>query len=128
MLKVISRLLSCFPNSSINENFEFIAHKKANEYFSLRDCYEEIDVKCKVLEWLSRGAFKTEPFSSDCKNKEFHDFMRNGINKFLGTSFTEEEMEQIYTYLGNRCNHVRTLKFIEYGYDLSVLKKVGELQ
>lgn len=31
-------------------------------------------------------------------------------------------MEKIYTYLGNACNHKKTLKFIESGYDMSILK------
>ena len=48
--------------------------------------------------------------------------MLSGINQFLGTDFTEKDMEQIYTYLGNRCNHAKTLKFITSGYDMSVLK------
>lgn len=26
------------------------------------------------------------------------------------------------TYFGNRCNHAKTLKFMESGYDMSVLK------
>ena len=35
----------------------------------------------------------------------------------------EDDMEIIYTYLGNRCNHERTVKFIKSGYDMSVIKE-----
>ena len=88
----------------------------------MEDCENEFDVKCKVLEWLSRGAYKTCPFNSNLKNERFHNFMLNGINDFLGTDFTENDIEEIYTYLGNRCNHEKTVKFINSGYDMSVLK------
>lgn len=122
MKKVIEKLIFCFPGSFVNGSNEFIAHRKANEYFRLDNCNDELDVKCKVLEWFSRGAYKTEPYSTNCKNEEFHEFMLTGINEFLGTDFTEEDMEQIYTYLGNACNHQKTIRFIESGYDMAILK------
>ena len=51
---------------------------------------------------------------------------RFGINEFLGTDFDSEDMEEIYTYLGNACNHKRTVQFIESGYEVSALKQMGE--
>lgn len=120
---VLTRLYLAFPGSKINRNGEFIAHVPANAYFILRDCENETDVKCKVLEWLSRAAYKSEPFQSDVKNMRLHDTMLEGINVFLGTNFSFEDMETIYTYLGNRCNHPRTLRFIESGYDVSMLEE-----
>lgn len=119
---LIQRLMNCFPNSFINHNGEFIAHRKANVYFILKDCRNELDVKCKVLEWLSRAAHKTCPYGSDRKNKEFQKFMLNGVNQFLGTLFSEGDMEEIYTYLGNACNHQKTVAFVLSGYDMSILK------
>ena len=117
---VTKKLARAFHGSFINTALEFIAHKEANEYFRLEDCENEFDVKCKVLEWLSRGAHKTCPFNSNIKNERFHNFMLNGINDFLGTDFTEDDIEIIYTYLGNRCNHERTVKFVNSGYDMSI--------
>lgn len=117
-----SKLMNCFPNSVINHNAEFITHIRSNTYFSLKDCENETDVKCKVLEWLSRPAHKTEPYNTKRSNDKFHRFILSGVNQFLETDFSEEDMEQIYTYLGNACNHTKTLKFIESGYDMSVLK------
>lgn len=113
--------MNSFPGSMINQYGEFIAHDKANEYFILRNCETELDVKCKVLEWFSGGAYKTEPYRRADKNIEFHKFMRDGINQFLGTDFTEDDMEIIYTYLGNCCNHEKTIRFIESGYDMQAL-------
>lgn len=120
--ELITRLMNCFPHSIINQNGEFIAHVKSNTYFVLRDCKTELDVKCKVLECLSRSAYKTEPYRDKDKNKEFHEFMRSGINRFLGVHFSESDMETIYTYLGNACNHKKTIKFVESGYDMGILE------
>ena len=114
--------MNCFPNSFINHNGEFIAEKKSNTYFRLEDCKTELDVKCKVLEWISRPAYKGQPYESEKKNKEFREFMLNGINRFLGTDFSQDDMEQIYTYLGNRVNHERTVAFVESGYDMNLFK------
>lgn len=119
---VTKKLARAFPNSFINTALEFIAHKEANEYFRLEDCNNEFDVKCKVLEWLSRGAYKTCPFNSNLKNERFHNFMLNGINDFLGTDFTEDDMEIIYQKLGNCVSHSLTKEFVNSGYDMAVLK------
>lgn len=117
------KLIACFPKSFINPSGEFIAHKKSNTYFLLENCKTEFDVKCKVLEWFSRVAYKTETYRTSKKNDEFHKFMLDGINKFLETSFDESDMELIYTYLGNACNHKKTVAFIESGYDMRILKE-----
>ena len=123
---ITKKLNRAFPRSFINSALEFIAHKEANEYFRLEDCETEFDVKCKVLEWLSRGAYKTCPFNSNLKNERFHNFMLNGINDYLGTDFTEDDMETIYTYLGNRVNHALTVEFVNSGYNMAVLTKRSE--
>ena len=118
---ITKRLSAAFPKSFINCALEFIAHRTANEYFRLEDCETELDVQCKVLEWLSRGAYKTEPFATDRKNKEFHAFMLCGINTFLGTDFTEDDIAVIYQELGNRVRHSLTVEFVNSGFDMSVL-------
>lgn len=118
---MVVKLAKAFPGGFLNGQGEFIAHKKANEYFLMADCETELDVKCKVLEWLSRGAYKSHPFRRAIDNEELHDFMRDGINRFLGTQFSTEDIEQIYQYLGNRVNHEKTVKFVKSGYDMEGL-------
>lgn len=120
-LNAAMKLMDCFPGSFINHNGEFIAHRVANEYFSFATCEDETDVKCKVLEWLSRAASKGEPFKSDRANERFQQSMLDGINKYLGTNFSHDDIDEVYSYLGNRCNHARTLKFIESGYRVDLL-------
>ena len=123
---VTKKLARAFPNSFINTALEFIAHKEANSYFRLEDCADEFDVKCKVLEWLSGDAYKTCPFHTRLKNERFHNFMLNGINDFLGTDFTEDDIATIYQHLGNRVKHSLTEEFVKSGYDMSVLKGGAE--
>lgn len=123
--ELIARLMKCFPNSFVNSEIEFIAERKSNTFFRLEDCKSELDVKCKVLEWISRPAYKGQPYSSEKRNQEFRAFMLNGINQFLGTDFSENDIEQIYTYLGNAVHHERTVEFVMSGYDMKNIRKVG---
>lgn len=111
-----NRFTAAFPKFFINHNLEVIVHPRRNTYFLLTDVHTETDLIAKILEWLSREASKSV-------FKESQKYHLDGINAFLGTSFSQDDMIQIYTYLGNRCNHGRTLRFIESGYDLSVLTK-----
>lgn len=116
-------LCEAFPKSFINERNEFIAHAKSNQSFSFNNCEYPEDIDCKVLEWLSRGACKGQPYSQEWRNRKYRKFMLDGINNYMDTSFTEDEMMEIYTYLGNACNHKKTVRFIESGYDIEVLKE-----
>ena len=118
-------LLGCFPYSKINSNGEFIAHSNiGNAYFSVVGV-KESDIKEKVIEWFSRDAYKTVCFRNvgigRQKNNEYHKYISDGINEYLGTDFKENDFEVIYTRLGNSVNHDLTKTFIESGYDLSVL-------
>ncbi len=112
--EIRGRLCYAFPALYINHNNECIIYPKRNTYFSMDGVGTETDLIAKVLEWLSREAAK----SLDPKSQVYH---LNGINQFLGTNFTKDEMATIYTWLGNCCNHDRTLGFIESGYDLAIL-------
>lgn len=88
--------------------------KKTHEaYFR----YHEEKLQCKVLEWLSRAAFKEG-------NDEVSKWYLEGINKFLGTKFSHKDIEEIYCHLGNSVNRGLTLKFINSNYDIEVLSNV----
>lgn len=126
--EISKKLMNCFPNSFINGSGEFVAHAYSNQYFIFENCKTELDVKCKVIEWFSRAAHKTAPYKSNYKNEQLHEFMLNGINKFLGTNFTQIDMDDIYTYLGNAIKHQKTIEFIEGGYDMSFFNQFKEQQ
>lgn len=122
-IEMAKKLMAAFPDSFIYQNGEFIAHKKSNTYLVFENCKTLEEVQCKVLEWFSRAAYKTEPYYTDRSNAKFHQFMLDGINKFLGTAFSFDDMDLIYTYLGNAIHHDLTLAFVRSGYDMEVLRE-----
>lgn len=119
------RLLRAFPQSFINDIGEFIAHKKSNTYFNLAKCANDFEIKCKTLEWLSRAAYKTKVYRKEKRNNEFHEFILNGINMFLGTQFTKEDIALIYQNIGNQVNRGLTVKFIESGYNMKLFEIIN---
>jgi len=112
--EIRSRFINAFPKTYFNQRFEAIVFPARNSYFLTEDVKTELDLKSKVLEWLSREASK----SISRISQRYH---LEGINTFLETDFTQGEMSEIYTRLGNRCNHEKTIRFIESGYDMGVL-------
>lgn len=125
---VLHKLFKSFPAGNINHNLEFIAdpHRQVNSYFRLEDCETVEDVTAKVLEWLSREAYKSEHFYSHKRNEEVHAYHLQGINSFCGTNFGKDDIHIIYCRLGNRVNHPLTLDFIRSGYNMAVLTKEEE--
>lgn len=122
--KVLNDLFEAFPYAIINRSLEFIAdpNPRVGSYFRLEDCETGEDVAAKVLEWLSRDAYKSQHFNAEWRNAQVHRYHLDGINRFCRTAFTSEDMESIYSYLGNAINHQKTLSFIQSGYDLDILK------
>lgn len=102
------------PKCFINVNYELIVEPKNNIYFRLEDIETELDLKCKILAWLSRPSCKGV-------SNYWQKRIRTIVNEFLDTNFTFDEMEIIYTYLGNDCNREKSINFIESNYDLNVL-------
>ena len=123
--KVLNDLFGAFPDAIMNRNLEFVAcpNRRVNSYFRLDNCENRMDARCKVLEYLSREAYKSQHYNVDWRNREVHDYHLKGINIFLGTNFTKEDIEIIYTYLGNGVNRQKTLAFIYSGYNLAVLER-----
>ena len=123
--EITQRLLECFPKSFINRNGEFIADKKSNTYMLLDNKENWLDVAVGVLEWFSRAAFKTAPYKSDAANDKFHRIMLDGINRFLDptTPLTHEDMEMVYTYLGNGAHHSLAVQFVESDCNMELLRE-----
>ena len=49
--------------------------------------------------------------------------MLAGVNAFLDTDFSEEDMELIYTYMGNAIKHDLTVKFINHDMSMKWLRE-----
>lgn len=108
MDKAILKLLMSFKQSFVNDNGEIIVDKRNNHYFKLSTCKDELEIKCKVLEYLSRSARTS--------NK-----ILQGVNEFLNVKFTKKDMERIYAVIGGGCNRERCLEFIEGRYDMYIM-------
>lgn len=92
-----------------------------NVYFCINSCSDKKDVQAKVLEWWSRDAYKTQ-FAGSKVTEIIQDYIRRGINEYLKTCFSRDDMETIYCHLGNSINHALTMKFIESKFNMEVLK------
>lgn len=112
------KIQAAFPQSFVNMQNELVFSLRADSGFSLKDVTNETQLKAKILEWLTRTAIK----AVSPKERKLH---FEGINKLLGTNFTLEEMTDIYTYLGNGINHDLCVKFVESGYDMTMIQKEG---
>lgn len=121
-IQEVLRLLKCFPNSFVNTNGDFIVSLKTQSYFILSNCNSLLELRCKVLNYLSRDAIKAIPYKREINNEKYRDSILKGINTFLGTSFSTEEMTRIYTKLGGGIKEELTKRFIESNYDLSLLE------
>lgn len=102
------------PNCFVNSNFEVIIVPKNNVYFRLEDVKSELELKCKVLAWLSRPS---------CKGLSHYwqKRVRAIFNEYLGTDFDRDDMEQIYTYLGLDTDRSKSVRFIKSNYNFAVL-------
>lgn len=121
------QLLSCFPDSYIDHNGRFIAHEASQVGFNLQGIHSPTLLICCVLEQMSRLAAEGIPSRRIGRSDQFQRFMQNGINMFLNTEFSEIHLELIYRKLGNAMDRPLTLKFIESGYDLSILSQNRKL-
>lgn len=110
--EIINSLSRCFKLSFINEENEIIIYPRDNTYFSLNTT-SPLKLKCKVIQWLSREACKGLPGS-----RRYH---FDGICDFFNKNFTPEDMDLIYTYLGNGIHQELCEKFVESGCDMQIL-------
>ena len=126
--EILHKLFRAFPNAIINRSLEFVAdpNRRVNSYFRLEDCETEEDVAAKLLEYLSREAFKSQHYSPEWRNELVHAYHLQGINYFCGTNFCKDDIGIIYTILGNRAHHEMTLDFIRRGYDMNALTRKGD--
>lgn len=123
--EIMQKLFDVFPEGFVNSEIEFIADERANIFLGLKDVETEKDLFKKIIHWFSRPAYKSEPFCTRKANDALHKKFLKAINTILNTNFNESEIEKIYTHLGNGVNEPLTEKFIDSGFDISVLENVS---
>ena len=122
----VKELMTLFPRSFINAQQELIlVPGRANLYFRLEDVDSVETLCCKLIEWCSRAACKSEPYDQSIRNEMYQTKVRNNLNTFLGVDFDIEQWREIYTRLGNGCNRELCRAFVQSDFDLSLLKKEG---
>ena len=122
MLDEIFNVMEHFKGSYINSIGELIISVKGNVYFTATDCEDKEDVICKLLEWCSRPMAKGQPYCHDKRNIEWRNSLICGLNNYLDTNFSQEDMSWIYDKLGNAVNHELTPDFIHSNFDLSLVR------
>lgn len=123
MLPIVAKAMRLFQGSFINHNNELIMIPKFNVYTCLGDVETEADFKVKMCEYFSRDCccalrYEYSKRLNDCYSKNLAVF-----NEICGTSLTLEDMEWVYSKLGNGCNRPLARKFVESGFDMDVLKE-----
>lgn len=86
IMECLSRIREAFPKAFINLRMELILEPKNNVYFRLGDISTELSFKRKLIEYASRSCVKGV-------SSYYQKQMLNGVNEFLETEFTAEEME-----------------------------------
>lgn len=112
--KEIGKVLISFEESFLNYNFEVILFKKSNRFFITSNIKNAKELKCKVLEWACATSYVYK--------KEAY-LMRIGVNRFLGTNFSKEDIYKIAYHISCGCNRNLTMKFIDSGYNLKIFDK-----
>ena len=121
ILESVRLAMEIFPNSFINSNNELIFIPKFNVYTLLDDVETDEDFKVKLCEWLSRDCCCALRYSQQKRLKKYWQDNTNAFNQICGTNFTVEQMNYIYTYLGNGVKHELTRQFVRSGFDRSVI-------
>ena len=121
MLESVQKALKCLHGSFINHNNEIILIPKFNVYTLLDDVKTDNDFKAKLCEWFSRDCCCALRYSQNKRLERYYQENTDAFNFICGTNFTVEQMEYIYTYLGNGIKHELAKKFVKGGFDLSVI-------
>ena len=123
ILESVRLAMQIFPNSFINHNNEIILIPKFNVYILLDDVETDEDFKVKLCEWLSRDCCCALRYSPQKRLDRYYQENTDRFNKICDTNFTIEQMDFIYTYLGNGVKHELTKQFVKSGFDITIIEK-----
>lgn len=115
VLKLMKALTASGLDCFVNYNNELIASRKENVFFRLEGVTTRHDLERKVISWLTRSCV------TGLKPRVMKQF-RDGVNRYLGTEFSEEDFSLIYTKFGMKYEYDEIDAFIASGYDLTYIK------
>ena len=123
MLESVQKALKHLQGSFINHNNEIILIPKFNVYTLLDDINTDDDFKVKLCEWFSRDCCCALRYSYKKRLDRYYQENTDAFNFICGTNFTVEQMEYIYTHIGNGIKHELAKKFVKGGFDLSIIER-----
>lgn len=121
MTDEVFNLMKYFPESFIKPSGEIILDRKCAMLFTVKGICTKEDIAYKIFEWCSRPIAKGMIYSDCYKNRDYRRSLLLGINNYLKTSFTENDMYIIYDRLGNAVDHEKTVRFVDLGFDIQYL-------
>ena len=110
----LKKVLPFFPTAKTYKNDELIIEPKNNIYFRIDNVNSDLEFDCKMIEWLSRPAHKG-------LSNYWQNYVRRGLNSYFKKTWSKDNLNIIYTKLGNNVNRELCLKFIIGDLNLSVL-------
>lgn len=121
--EAIIHLKFLFPSSFINEHNELILIPATNLYIQLENCKTKLQLFSKLLEWCSRDACFSLPYTMMKINEIYWRQNRETLNAFFDQNWSHNDMSLIYETLGCHGNPTLTKQFIESGFDLQILER-----
>lgn len=115
--KYFPKIQKVFPQAFVNMSYEIIFERKHNIYFRLEDIESDYEFKEKVICWLSRPCIKGVPIKLQID-------MRDLFCSLLEKEFTVNEIDIIYTKLGNGCNKDMRKEFMTNDFNIDILTNV----
>lgn len=112
----INKITPFFPKAFIYKDNELIIEPKNNIFFRIDNVNSDLELDCKMIEYLSRSACKG---LSDYWQR----FMRRGLNSWFKQNWSVDDLKLIYTYLGCGADRSLCIQFIESSFDLLLLKE-----
>lgn len=123
MLESVSKAMDVLHGSFINHENEIILIPKFNVYTILDDVETDEDFYVKLCEWFSRDCCCALRYSQRKRLERYYQDNTTAFNYICGTNFTVEQMNFIYTYLGNAIKHELAQQFVRSGFNLTIIEQ-----
>lgn len=125
MLREEMKLFAAFPGSVIREDGTFAVLGDPDCGLDLTVCETQEDISVHLLENLSKSACRVRTYDVPDGQEPRRLRLLRGMNQYLGTNFSGENMTDIYRKIGEGIHPELSRSFVEAGCDMSVLVPEG---
>ena len=117
----LDELRKAFPGCYLDFSLNFVSCNITKCSFPTKDCMSEFDIKFNMIDRFIASTCETEPACEDVKNKESQAIMLRGVNEYLSTNFSSEQMGYINSLLDCDDRKEKISCFINSGYQIGSL-------